>query len=143
MKKIISMKNCILFCCLLAILLACHTPSGNTGAATAVADTAKPRMKQYWLTFLLKGQNRTQDSAAAAQIQAAHLRNIGRLAAEGKIILAGPMGYDRDLRGIFIIDAKDSAEAASYINTDSAVITGRLHFELHPWWTQTGTYRFQ
>ena len=100
-------------------------------------------MKQYWLTFLLKGANRNQDSAAAAQIQAAHIRNIERLAAEGKIIMAGPMGYDRDLRGIFIINAKDSAEAASFIKTDSAVITGRLRFELHPWWTMTGTYRFK
>lgn len=137
------MKQGILFCCVLAVLFACHTPSASTVAAAPVADTAKPTMKQYWLTFLLKGPHRNQDSATAAKIQAAHLRNIARLAAEGKIVLAGPMGYDRDLRGIFIIDAKDSAEAASYINTDSAVITGRLRFELHPWWTQTGTYRFK
>jgi uncharacterized protein YciI len=137
------MMKCFVCCCLLAILFACHTPAVNQVADPAVADTLKRRMKQYWLTFLLKGHNRSQDSAIAAQIQAAHIRNIERLAAEGKIVMAGPMGYDRDLRGIFIIDAKDSAEAASYINTDSAVVTGRLRFELHPWWTQTGTYRFQ
>ena len=129
-------------CCLviLCVVVACHTPSGNS-ATTAIADT--PRMKQYWLTFLLKGPNRNHDSATAAKIQAAHLRNIDRLAAEGKIVMAGPMGYNRDLRGIFIIDAKDSAEAASFIVTDSAVITGRLRFELHPWWTQTGKYVFK
>ncbi len=62
--------------------------------------------------------------------------------AEGKIIMAGPMGYDKDLRGIFIIDARDSAQAASYIKTDSAIITGRLRFELHPWWTAKGKYEF-
>lgn len=137
------MKNGIICCCLLVVLLACHTPAANKSAGAPVADTAKPRMKQYWLAFLLKGPRRNQDSAAAARIQAAHLRNIGKLASEGKIVLAGPMGYDRDLRGIFVMDAKDSAEAASFINTDSAVVTGRLRFELHPWWTQTGTYRFQ
>jgi uncharacterized protein YciI len=106
-------------------------------------STPKYEMKQYWLTFLYKGNNRTQDSATAARIQAAHLANIGKLAKEGKIIIAGPMGYDRDLRGIFIIDAKDSAEAASFIKTDSAIITGRLRFEIHPWWTAKGTYEFK
>ena len=104
-----------------------------------------PRMKEYWLVMLLKGPNRTHDKATAQRIQAAHLSNINRLATEGKIVMAGPMGYkyDADLRGLFIMDAKDSATAASYVKTDSAIITGRLRFEVHPWWTQTGTYKFQ
>jgi uncharacterized protein YciI len=101
-------------------------------------------MKQYWLVFLLKGENRTHDSLRAAGIQEAHLANIDRLANEGVIIMAGPMGHKpaRDLRGIFIMDAKDSVTAASYINTDSAIITGRLRFEIHPWWTAKGNYNF-
>ncbi len=89
-------------------------------------------MKKYWLTFLYKGPNRNHDSTTAARIQKAHIKNIERLATEGKIVMAGPMGYDKDLRGIFIIDAKDSTEAASYIKTDSAIIIGRLRFEVHP-----------
>ena len=100
-------------------------------------------MKKYWLTFLYKGPNRDHDSATAARIQKAHIANIDRLAAEGKIIMAGPMGYNKDLRGIFIIDAKDSAQAASYVNTDSAIIIGRLRFEVHPWWTAKGKYEFK
>jgi uncharacterized protein YciI len=104
-------------------------------------------MKKYWLVFLMKGPNRNQDSATAARIQTAHLNNIDRLHKEGKIIMAGPMGYpkgqSRDLSGIFIMDAKDSTEAASYVATDSAIITGRLRFELHPWWTAKGTYLFK
>lgn len=71
------------------------------------------------------------------------MANIGKLAAEGKIIMAGPMGYDRDLRGIFIMDAPDSATAASYVQSDSAISTGRLRFEVHPWWTAKGSYKFQ
>lgn len=121
--------------------------SKNTSDSTAVKDTARKYgdMKQYWLVFLLSGRNRNQDSAAAAQIQAAHMRNIERLADQGVIVMAGPMGYKpaRELRGIFIMDAKDSATAASYIQTDSAVITGRLRFEIHPWWTAQGNYEFK
>ena len=105
--------------------------------------TPVSEMKQYWLAFLYKGPNRNQDSATAERIQKAHIANIERLASERKIIMAGPMGYDRDLRGIFIMNAKDSAEAASYIKTDSAIILGRLRFEVHPWWTMKGKYEFK
>ena len=115
----------------------------GTNDARIANDT--PRMKQYWLVMLLRGANRTHDKETAQRIQAKHIANIERLAAEGKIIMAGPMGYtyDADLRGLFIMDAKDSATAASYVKTDSAVITGRLRFEVHPWWTQTGSYIFK
>jgi uncharacterized protein YciI len=100
-------------------------------------------MKQYWMVFLLRGTNRNQDSATAANIQAGHIANIERLHREGKIVMAGPMGSNKDLRGIFIMDAKDSAEAASLVNTDPAIIAGRLRFELHPWWCAKGTYIFK
>lgn len=116
----------------------------GTGRIPATQNDT-PRMKQYWLVMLLKGGNRTHDKATAQRIQAAHLANIDKLWKEGKVVMAGPMGYkyDTDLRGIFIMDAKDSATAASFVMTDSAVITGRLRFEIHPWWTQTGTYTFK
>lgn len=119
--------------------------SGNNHAASniekPVADT--PRMKQYWLVTLLRGANRTHDKATATRIQAAHIANIEKLHREGYIVMAGPMGYDKDLRGIFIMDAKDSATVSNLVMQDSAVITGRLRFEIHPWWTQTGTYTFK
>ena len=119
----------------------------QTASDSLNTDTVRKygEMKQYWLVFLKAGNNRTQDSAAAALIQAAHLRNIERLANQGIIVMAGPMGYQtpQDLKGIFIMDAKDSATAASYINTDSAVVSGRLRFEIHPWWTARGSYEFK
>ncbi len=117
--------------------------TNNAALSPNIQATDTPRMKQYWLVMLLKGENRTHDKETSARIQAAHLANIDRLRKEGKVVMAGPMGYNKDLRGIFIIDAVDSLTAASYIKTDSAVITGRLRFELHPWWTQTGTYTFK
>ena len=119
--------------------------ANNNSASPNIDTNDTPRMKQYWLVMLLKGPNRSHDKATAQRIQAAHIANIDRLAAEGKVVMAGPMGYqyDADLRGLFIMDAPDSVTAASYVMTDSAVITGRLRFELHPWWTQTGTYKFK
>lgn len=105
--------------------------------------TPKYEMKQYFLVFLLKGGNRGQDSATAAKLQEGHMANITRLHNEGVIVMAGPMGYDKDLRGIFIVDAKDSTTAAAHVKTDPAIIAGRLRFEIHPWWAAKGTYQFK
>jgi uncharacterized protein YciI len=109
-----------------------------------LADTTPIyEMKQYWLVLLYSGGVRSQDTATAAKIQQAHINNIERLAAEGKIIMAGPMGDNGNLRGIFIMDGKDSAEIAGHIKVDSAIVTGRLRFEIHPWWTAKGKYEFK
>lgn len=100
-------------------------------------------MKRYWLILLKKGPYRNQDSISAEKIQAGHMANINRLAKEGKLIMAGPMGIDGDLRGIFLMDCKDSSEVAAFVNTDTAVITGRLRMEYFPWWTMKGKYVFK
>jgi uncharacterized protein YciI len=101
----------------------------------AAADTPKVEMKKYWMVFLRKGPQRNQNPADAARIQEKHLANISRLAASGKLLVAGPFGEDGDLRGIFILDCADSLEAVSLVKTDTAIITGRLSFELKSWWT--------
>jgi uncharacterized protein YciI len=139
------MKTLFVFCCL-TVFLTSFSDGGRQGqwiAAVLKDTTPVYDMKQYWLALLYRGSNRTQDSVRAARIQKAHLDNIERLHRQGKIIMAGPMGSNGNLRGIFIMDAKDSLEAASYINTDSAVISGRLRFELYPWWTAKGRYEFK
>lgn len=133
----------------LMLLLVMGTGFMNQNEKSAAAHyhasdtTPKYEMKKYWLVFLLKGENRGQDSVTAAKLQEGHMANITRLHNEGVLVMAGPMGYDKDLRGIFILDAKDSATAAGYVKTDPAIIAGRMKFELHPWWTAKGTYQFK
>lgn len=118
-----------LFCSVLPVTLpAQESKSGN----------GKVEMKQYWMVFLKKGPHRDQDSTAAAEIQAGHMTNIGRLASLGKIIVAGPFGDDGDLRGIFIMDCEDEAEVQDLCASDPAVKAGRLDVEIHPWWTAKG-----
>ena len=133
--------------CLLPVIISfvaiASSRSANSIAATIVDTTPTYEMKQYWLVLLFSGSQRSQDTATAAKIQKAHINNIERLAAEGKIIMAGPMGDKGNLRGIFIMDGKDSTEIAGHIKVDSAVVTGRLRFEIHPWWTAKGKYEFK
>ena len=100
-------------------------------------------MKRFWLVHLLKGRNRSQDSASRIKIQAAHIANIVRLAKEGKIIMAGPIGIEDELQGIFLMNCKDSSEVESFVRTDTAVITGRLIMKYYPWWCEKGKYIFK
>lgn len=91
-------------------------------------------MKQYVMAFLTAGPVRNQDSARAAELQRGHLDNIGRLASEGKLVLAGPFLDGGDIRGIFIFDVKTVEEARELILTDPAIQAGRLEMELRPWY---------
>lgn len=146
------MKNIIFILLITQLAItACNQkqePVANTKTDTKydlTSDTSvySGEMKRYWLVLLKKGPNRTQDSISAAKIQAGHMANINRLATEGKIIMAGPMGYDGDLRGIFIMNCKDSSEVEQFVNTDTAVMTGRLKMEYYPWWSEKGKYVFK
>lgn len=91
-------------------------------------------MKKYVMAFLKAGPNREQDSVQTVEIQRGHMKNIQRLAEEGKLILAGPFMDNGELRGIFLFDVKTVEEAEQLINTDPAIQSGRLIMELHPWY---------
>ena len=127
------MKKVLFISCLLLPIFMFSKPKKK--ASNEIAKI----MKQYYFVMLTQGANRVQDSATVATIQKAHLANIERLANEGKIIVAGPFGDDGNWRGIFIFDCASKEEVEKYLQTDLAVSSGRLAYEIHPWWTQTGT----
>ena len=96
-------------------------------------------MKMYFMCLLYAGENRSQDSLTAAKIQEAHLGKINELAERGIIQVAGPMGDESDLKGIFIYDVDTKEEAMKYAESDPAIQAGRLRYEIHPWWCAKGT----
>lgn len=91
-------------------------------------------MKTYVMAFLKRGPNRPEEPAIIDSLQAAHLANIGKLADEGKLVLAGPFYGNEDLRGIYIFDTDSIEEAASWTATDPAIIYGSLEMELKKWY---------
>jgi uncharacterized protein YciI len=97
-------------------------------------------MKQYIMVLLMRGDRAEEYSQAELdEIQKGHMANIRRLSGLGKLIVAGPFGDDTALRGIFILDCADIAEASDLVNSDPAIQAGRLKAEYHPWWTAKGT----
>jgi uncharacterized protein YciI len=91
-------------------------------------------MKAYVMAFLKVGTNRPKDPVARAELQKAHLKNITRLAEEGKLIVAGPFLDDQEIRGIFIFNVSTVEEAKKLTETDPAIKAGSLVMELHPWY---------
>jgi uncharacterized protein len=91
-------------------------------------------MHQYVMAFLKAGPNRVQDSTKAVELQRAHMKNIKRMADEGKLVLAGPFLDGGKLRGIYIFDVKTIEEAEKLTQTDPAIQAGSLVMEMHPWY---------
>jgi uncharacterized protein YciI len=91
-------------------------------------------MRMYVMAFLKAGPNRNQDEEAAKALQQAHMDNIGRMANEGKLVVAGPFGDKGELRGIYVFKTDSLDEAKRWTESDPAVQAGRLAMELHPWY---------
>ncbi len=65
---------------------------------------------------------------------AGHFANMKRLAAEGKLALAGPFDGVDGWRGLFIFAVKDIEEAKQLTATDPVIIKGEMIAEYHKWY---------
>ncbi len=92
-------------------------------------------MKSYVLVILKTGSNKTKKKELIDSLFAGHLKNIGRLADEGKLVVAGPLGKNaKTYRGIFILNVKTIDEAKTLLQTDPAVKAKLLDAELYEWY---------
>lgn len=91
-------------------------------------------MKNYVLVMLKTGSNTTTDKAYIDSCFTGHMSNMTRLAGEGKLIVAGPLGKnERTYRGIFILDVPYE-EAPAVLQTDPAIHSGLLDYEAYRWY---------
>lgn len=109
-------------------------PTGFDAELATKLGADKYGMRQYVMAFLKAGPNRERSQEEAAKLQKAHMDNIGRLAEEGKLSLAGPFMSRGDLRGIYVFNVKTIEEAEELTKTDPAIQAGSLVMELHPWY---------
>ncbi len=120
---------------IVALLLAVPAAAQTTYDA-ALAKKLKADeygMRTYVMAFLKAGPNRDRSPEEGRKLQRAHLENINRLAAEGKLVMAGPFADNGPIRGIYIFDVPTVAEAETLTKTDPAIQAGSLVMELHPW----------
>ena len=108
-----------------------------SAAAFAQEPTVGPggyEMTTYYVGFLYRGAKWTpEETPETRKLQEDHLANIQRMAAAGKLVIAGPFMDNGDLRGLYVFRVPSAEEAKALVESDPAVKAGRLRFELHPW----------
>ncbi len=115
-----------------------------------IAQTAKPGynkaladslgaddfgMKNYVLVILKTGTFNTDNKVLRDSLFKGHMENIGRLAKNGKLVVAGPLQKnERTYRGIFILNAATVEEAKLLVDTDPAVKAKMFDTEMFTWY---------
>jgi uncharacterized protein YciI len=93
-------------------------------------------MKMYVLCILKTGPKDAEIKGdERKEIFAGHFANIGRLADDGKLAVAGPFGKnDKSYRGLYIFNVTTIEEAEKLVMLDPAVKAGVFVPELTLWY---------
>jgi uncharacterized protein YciI len=93
-------------------------------------------MKNYVLCILKTGPRDAKVvGKEREEVFAGHFANIGRLAEQGKLVVAGPFGKnDRSYRGLYLFNVPTVEEAEKLVVLDPAVKAGVFVYELTPWY---------
>ncbi|MCV2355280.1 YciI family protein [Paucibacter sp. B2R-40] len=109
------------------------SPIYNAEMASAVgADDYG--MKKYVLVVLKTGPSPMPAGAERSAMFKGHFANINRLAAEGKLALAGPFDGVDGWRGLFILAVSDIEEAKQLTQTDPVISSGEMVAEYHKYY---------
>ena len=91
----------------------------------------------FLFVFLNTNQNKPElPKEQVDSLMAGHMANIGRLAKEGKLLIAGPF-YDGG--GIFFLATASKDTAWEWLRTDPAVRANRWNIELLPYHPRQGS----
>ncbi len=96
--------------------------------------TDMTRLTARWIGLLKRPPNAPQyPEAKLEEIQKGHMANILKMAGSGDLAVAGPMGDDGALRGIFVFRTDDPEHLKALCAEDPAIRAGRLTVELYRW----------
>jgi uncharacterized protein YciI len=100
-------------------------------------EEPKFKLVQFHMAIVKKGPKWTDaKTPEVTQIHQQHFGYVISLLDSGKAIIAGPLGDDAGILGIFIFRAKSAEEAKAWADEDPAARAGFHVNEMHPWWSQ-------
>ena len=85
---------------------------------------------------LLKRGPKYSASGMPKNLQAEHVANVMSLLESGKAVIAGPLGDEGEIAGIFVLRSQSAEEARAWAESDPAVKAGFFSAEMHPWWSE-------
>lgn len=88
-------------------------------------------MRGYVMVLLRTGPVKVPAGPERDAMFRGHFANINRLAAEGKLVLAGPFDGVDGWRGLFIFATTDLEQARAWVASDPVVEKGEMVPELH------------
>jgi uncharacterized protein YciI len=91
-------------------------------------------MRNYVLVVLKTGPTRVPDGKERNEMFAGHFANMKRLAADGKLAVAGPFDGTGGWRGLFVFAVESIEEAKKLVATDPVIIKGEMVAEYHKWY---------
>jgi uncharacterized protein YciI len=132
------MKYRLLVFLLVSVCLSASAQTENPRYDTLLADSLGGDdygMKTYIFVILKTGPNKIEDKKVLDSLFKGHMENIGRLASNGQLIVAGPLGKnDKTYRGIFILNVKSIEEANALLETDPTIKNKVLEAEIYKWY---------
>ena len=135
----------------IVFLFGCIVLAGTTSSAQQSDPKAKSKfdaelakkvgadkngMRKYVLAILKTGPKDGEVTGDARKaVFKGHFDNMNRLAAEGKLAVAGPFNDpEKKYRGLFILAVETVEEAKALAETDPTVKAGVLIVEYVPWY---------
>jgi len=135
------MKRLVAWFCLLGGFLVAGLVATARGS-----EKQDVQLEPYELVMLYRGTNPPKLSPEElAKLQAQHVAHQRRMAAAGKLVVAGPFKVESDqdpLRGLALYRVGSVAEARKLAEQDPAVKAGRLRVEVFTWYTEKGALAF-
>jgi uncharacterized protein YciI len=87
---------------------------------------------QYCFGFLNAHPERTEiPNEQAQEIQKQHMAHLGKMAAEGHLVTAGPLATPGGARGLLVYRCASAEQAAAFASADPAVTAKRLSVEMY------------
>jgi len=135
MKNTSNFKWLFAFALLIALQTSAQNESAYDASLAKKLGADEYGMKQYILVILTTGSATITDKSTLDSLFAGHMRNMGLLAEQQKLVMAGPLGKNNlAYRGIFILNTSKIEDAKAMVSTDPAVKADIFNAEYLEWY---------